>query len=136
MIMESAQNKPPAIQRIKGIYYRMFARRRRHIRVPLRVKVTNRHTELFEHFTSANISVGGIFLKAESPYGVGTSVSLEFSLPETDNKVNTEGKVVRIVLPDNPHDLESGMGIIFSPLSQKDHDAINKYVKGIAKKVV
>lgn len=132
--MNSENQKPSAYQRVKAAYEGMVFSRRRYARAPLRVKVTTILTELFEFFVSSDISLGGMFLKAESPYAIGAIVKLEFSLPDRDKKMSVEGKVIRVVQPDNPRGLDSGMGIKFARLSRADHNLIKKYVKENKKK--
>ncbi len=52
--------------------------KRKYIRVPLAVKVTNVRTKEFHFFYSKDISMGGMFLETKDPYPVGTEVELDF----------------------------------------------------------
>lgn len=93
------------------------------------MKVTNKATEMFEYFLSTNISVGGMFLKTETPYAVETFVKLEFPLPGETKPVSADGRVVRAVPPSPDSDNPPGMGIQFMNLSPDDKATIERFVK-------
>jgi type IV pilus assembly protein PilZ len=115
-------------------YYKFISDRRRYMRAPLRLKVTNKRSTLFEFYSSTNISVGGMFIKADSPYAVGSRLELEFSFPGREGTFHAEGKVIRVVHLDpdsNPEDFDPGMGVQFTNLSQEARDAIDAFINEI-----
>jgi len=75
---------------------------------------------------SANISTGGIFLENTIPHPVGTLVSLTFTLPGDDTRLNVRGEIV------NTQEGELGMGIKFVALDDTARDRIRKFVLGAA----
>jgi len=98
------------------------------LRRPLRVKVTEKVVGMFEHFTSFDISVGGMFLKSEQPYAVGTDLEVEFTLPTKESPINAEARVVRIVHPLDRSGHRPGMGIKFTKIDPEDHNIIEEFV--------
>lgn len=117
------------LKKLKIAYFKSISDRRRYLRVPLRVKVTNKATEIFEYFLSTNISIGGMFLKTETPYVVDTFVKLEFPLPGETRLISVDGRVVRVVPPYTNSEHPPGMGVQFMFLSPEDKEAIEKFVK-------
>jgi type IV pilus assembly protein PilZ len=118
--------------RLKIAYFKQSSNRRRYLRVPLRLKVTNKATDIFEHFQSTNISVGGMFIRSENPYSLHTFVKLEFHLPGSEKPVAVDGKVVRVTQPDIDPErkhFDPGMGIMFMRIDPQDYNAIEKFVE-------
>ena len=114
---------------LKIAYYRSISNRRRYLRVPLRVKVTNRLTDFFEFHSSTNISVGGMFLRSESPYAVDARLKLEFTLPGDKQPIYAEGTVVRVVHPGNEENIDPGMGVKFTQIDQDHIKSIERFVE-------
>lgn len=109
--------------------------KRKHIRVPLVVKVTNRSTKEFHFFYSRDISFGGIFLETRDPYPLNTDVDLDFFLPVKDHKdrIVIPGKVARvqpydILAKDNP---TPGMGIEFGMVEAEIMAKIGNFIRDI-----
>lgn len=123
------RKKISLLKKLKIAYFKTISDRRRYLRVPLRVKVTNKATEMFEYFLSTNISVGGMFLRTETPYVVETFVKLEFSLPGEAKPILADGRVARAVPPSPNSENPPGMGIQFMFLSPEDKEAIERFVK-------
>lgn len=82
--------------------------------------------ELFSEF-ARNINEGGIFVKTETPHGVGTSVDLQFKLPGSDEPVRITGTVMHLSSGNAGDPL--GMGIEFSELNASTRDRINDLVR-------
>lgn len=107
--------------------------KRKYIRVPLAVKVTNVRTKEFHFFYSKDISMGGMFLETKDPYPVGTEVELDFFLPIKDGKERLviPGKVTRV----QPFDVTKkdqpipGMGIEFSQIEPSHASAISNFIR-------
>ncbi len=82
--------------------------------------------ELFSDF-ARNINEGGIFIETERPHEAGTSVSLQFQIPGSDEPVQVRGLVVRT--SDGSGDEPEGMGIEFENLDQQARQLINDLVR-------
>lgn len=82
--------------------------------------------ELFSDFAS-NINEGGIFVETASPHPAGTPVTLQFSLPGSDEPLQVHGRVVRE--SDGSSHEARGMGIEFDGLAQRDRQRIDRLVR-------
>lgn len=88
--------------------------RRRHERVPLSLLVQYRLNS-FEDFLaeySADISVGGMFIRTDEPREEGAMIYLQFWLNDGSKLIEGLGKVVRVNPPGNP-EKPAGMGVEF-----------------------
>lgn len=115
-------------RRIKIAYHKLFSDRRRYLRKKLKIKVTEKISNLFEYFLSINISIGGMFLKSERPFAVGTDLDVEFSLPGRVEPIRAKARVVRTSPPVYRDGFCPGMGIAFTQLSDEDRRAIEAFV--------
>jgi type IV pilus assembly protein PilZ len=113
---------------IRRLIFGKASDRRRHLRKPLSLKVTNQKSGFFTYYISSDISVGGMFLRADEPLPVGTMLDLEFTLPRSAHTIRTSAGVVRIVAPSPELTYPSGMGIRFHDLKPEDRDEIEKFV--------
>jgi type IV pilus assembly protein PilZ len=113
----------------RKIFLRESQERRRHLRKPISLKVTNQQSGFFTYYISTDISAGGMFLRAEEPLLKGTMLDLEFSLPNSSNSIQTSAEVVRSVTPSPDSSRESGMGIRFISINEKDREEIDSFVK-------
>ncbi|MFQ5416676.1 MAG: TIGR02266 family protein [Myxococcota bacterium] len=102
--------------------------RRKSDRADLVVRVNYRTVdELFSEF-ARNINEGGIFIETENPHALGSSVALEFKLPEHEAPIEVVGIVVRI--SDGSRNGEPpGMGIEFGDLNAAARQQINDLVR-------
>ncbi len=103
--------------------------RRKHTRVPLRITAECLESgELFRSST-IDISQGGVFIETDSPPAMGTELSVEISLPTSQDKIKVMGLVVRQVTVDTATTTRTpGMGIRFTNLTDRDGDKIREYV--------
>ena len=109
-------------------YYRHISDRRRYLRKPIRVKVTEKVSGLFEHFASTNISAGGMFLKTDRPFAIGSNLKIEFSLPGDEEPIRADAQVARTMPPGNFHDYHAGMGIVFTAIEEEDRKRIEDFI--------
>jgi uncharacterized protein (TIGR02266 family) len=104
--------------------------RRKHRRVPFVTKVSYILAEGVQYYYSQDLSLGGIFLETRKPFPIGTRLDLDFSLPESDTRVQVKGLVVRIIPPDPVHrELVPGMGIEFSQIPPESHAWLEAFLK-------
>jgi type IV pilus assembly protein PilZ len=82
--------------------------------------------ELFSEF-ARNINEGGLFVETERPHPIGTSISLQFQIPGSDEPIKVEGAVVRI--SDGTAAEPPGMGIEFEDLDRAARHHINELVR-------
>ena len=101
--------------------------RRRSERAELEVSVDYQTVdELFSEF-ARNINEGGIFVEAEVPPEVGTTVDLQFRLPGSDEPLGVKGTVVRVSAGEG--DGPPGMGIEFESLDAETRQRVNDLVR-------
>ncbi|MFK7929310.1 MAG: TIGR02266 family protein [Myxococcota bacterium] len=98
-------------------------------RVPLRVKVDYDLLDDFLDDYTANISMGGMFVRSETPMDVDTTFRIRFSLPGRATPIEATATVRWVVLPNDPAGLVPGMGIQFDGLSDGDHRAIERWMR-------
>ncbi len=103
-------------------------------RAGLKLKVDYEYEGNFLFENATNISEHGIFIETEEPQQPGTSVKLQFELPQTKKKIEVKGKVIWInpAKPGADEDYNPGMGIKFLNLNESDRDTIISLVKRIA----
>ncbi len=91
--------------------------KRRHPRLPVRLKVAYRTAGSFLVSYTINLSRGGLFIQTDSPLPEGTPLTLELSLPGRSTPVLLNGHVAwsRRAMEDSP----GGMGIAFQGLESK-----------------
>ena len=84
--------------------------------------------DLFSEFAH-NVNEGGLFIQTEEPPEVGSAITLEFQIPETESPIQVMGRVVRISegLGDEP----PGMGVQFEELDAKARTTINELIRGL-----
>ena len=107
--------------------------KRKYVRVPLVVKVTNKKTKEFHFFYSRDISLGGMFLETRDPYPLGSDVELDFFIQAQDRKerVVTNGKVARV----QKYDVRAkeqptpGMGIQFDNADPQALAMIGNFIR-------
>lgn len=90
------------------------ADRRKHPRASLQLLIQYRF-ESFDQFLaeySTDLSVGGLFIKTDSPREEGSFVYLQFALNDGSRLIEGMGKVVRVNPPGDPA-RTAGMGIEF-----------------------
>ncbi len=105
------------------------ADRRRSDRVELIVRVDYKTVdELFSEF-ARNINEGGLFVETDTPPEVGSSVSLQFQIPGSDEPIRVMGRVVR-ACENDPNEVP-GMGIEFENLDGQSLDLINDLVRNL-----
>ena len=107
--------------------------RRRHPRTSIRIKVRFPDlTTLLENYAK-DISQGGIFIPTNDPKPIGTVINLTLIHPETEEEVELEGEVVRVVSETDVQiykekKLVPGMGIKFVNVSQEQQKALERFV--------
>jgi uncharacterized protein (TIGR02266 family) len=102
--------------------------KRKSPRVPLSVKVTNLSSGNFSYYHAANISAGGMFLKAHEPKAMGTRLKLKFNLPNYNSDIITESVVVWTKSGGTDRSNPKGMGIEFVEISKESKNAILEFV--------
>ena len=105
-----------------------FGERRKSKRVDLLVRVTYQTVdELFSEF-ARNINEGGIFIETDTPQEPGSTVTLQFKLPGSDELIEVKGTVVRSAVESESNELP-GMGIEFGDLNASSRQRINEIVR-------
>jgi uncharacterized protein (TIGR02266 family) len=98
-------------------------------RVSGKISVSFKRASDFFKAYIANLGEGGIFIHTTKDLPVGSILDLEFSLPESDQVINTKGKVMWV----RPQDMSTekippGMGIQFIDMNPNDKQLLKQYV--------
>ena len=77
----------------------------------------------------ANLGEGGLFINTTKNLPVGSLLDLEFTLPDSNQAINTKGKVVWT----RPQDMSTekmppGMGIQFIDMNPEDKELLKYYL--------
>jgi uncharacterized protein (TIGR02266 family) len=104
-----------------------FPEKREHSRAAVKIEIEFK--EIIDFVTSYmhNISNGGLFLKTDDAYPLGTIVFLRFTMPGDTRPIETEGEVVWCNIGGRGY-FPKGMGIKFLKLNDDDTVKIKKFV--------
>jgi uncharacterized protein (TIGR02266 family) len=105
-------------------HIRVESDKRRSARAPIVVRVDYSTVDAFFSEFTRDVNEGGLFIHTEEPCSVDTVVSLQFSVPGTDEPIRTHGRVVWVSQGD-----PSGMGIEFEGLDDAARARINQLVR-------
>jgi len=105
--------------------------RRKHERIPLRLRVKFPNIEVLQQDYSEDISHGGIFIQTEKPRNPGDRFVITLVHPETNSELELEGEVVRVSQRNlaRPGSI-SGMGIKFIGIDENKQQAIADFLGG------
>lgn len=100
------------------------AERRRASRVPVRVLVEYADKRDFVTDYTANMNLGGMFIRTESPLAQGTQFQLRFRVQGREDPIDTTATVRWIQPVVAGGALYAGMGVQFDALCDADEDAV------------
>ncbi len=103
-----------------------FLERRRTARAPLVVRVEYASVDaLFSEFTR-NINEGGMFIATEQPPELDATVTMQFSLPGSEQPIKVGGRVTRV--SDGRGEEPRGIGVEFDALDDESRSRIDAVV--------
>lgn len=70
-----------------------------------------------------NMSKSGVMLESNEPFGIGSTVTLDFSLPDRKEKIKIKAMIVRLARGDSP-----SFGLSFFETSEKHQIIINSFI--------
>lgn len=85
--------------------------------------------EQFFQDYAINSSLGGIFIQADKPLPVGTTLKILFNVPELNRLIETTG-VVAHVIDEAEQAGGSGMGVRFNDIDRHSKDIIDAALAG------
>lgn len=97
-------------------------------RAPVEMPVTLKTQGASFPATSANIGMGGLFVKTERPFPVGARVALDLNLPDQVQAISVDGEVRWILEKDGR---QAGMGLRFVDPPVNATVAIYGLLKGL-----
>ena len=106
------------------------ANKRKHLRFPVCIAVSyhQSHLEPYSDFI-LSISMGGLFIKTERPFKVGSKIKMQFLIPPDGKELGEfDGKIVN-VNTDNPNHPE-GIFVKFINCSEKELTRLEDYLEG------
>ena len=100
-------------------------RRFHRARIPLLVQYRFSPSEPYTTDYSADLSRGGMFIRTNEPYPIGTVMDLQFVSRDGQRVIQGRGRIVRVI----KNDAESGQAIEFIGFSGDDADYLSQLVK-------
>jgi type IV pilus assembly protein PilZ len=95
-------------------------------RLPLRVMVEYESLEDFLIDYTANMSVGGMFIRTQTPLDEGTRFRLRFQVPGRSRPIETFGEVRWTLSPEDAGPMVPGMGVQFDALAAPDRRSVQR----------
>jgi uncharacterized protein (TIGR02266 family) len=103
--------------------------RRAHPRVRLHTTINLTSQSNFYTGLTGDISEGGVFVATHNVFSPGTSVDLEFTLPDNGGAIIARGEVRWAAEYNELSDGPPGLGIKFLDLSERDRARIERFVR-------
>lgn len=100
------------------------AERRKSRRLPINVMVEYEDQQDFLTDYTANMDIGGMFIKTSTPLEMGTRFRLRFKVSGRDKPIDTVAVVRWNLRPEEAGPLNAGMGVQFERLSASDEAAV------------
>ncbi|NPA95600.1 MAG: TIGR02266 family protein [Thermodesulfobacteria bacterium] len=110
--------------------------KRRQPRHPVILKVDYRDVNKFFTDFAENLSAGGMFIATRKPLPPGSTIVVEFMLPDTSLKVRTRAEVMWARKDASSTGEKRGMGVRFSDLSSEDKKKIDLLVSRLREGVI
>lgn len=103
-------------------------------RVPVKLQVDCKSEGHFLFENATNISEHGVFVHTDKPMKEGTIVELQFTIPESREKLKVRGEVMWInpVRAEVEKNYNPGMGVRFEKLNEIDREVLLNAIKRIA----
>ncbi len=98
--------------------------RRKSRRLPINVMVEYEDQQDFLTEYTANMDIGGMFIKTSTPLEMGTRFRLRFKVSGRDKPIDTVAVVRWNLRPEEAGPLNAGMGVQFERLSPADEAAV------------
>ena len=100
---------------------------RRHPRLPLQVAFTGHDAQGELHFTGADLSQGGSFIRADLLLEQGEELALEFTVPGVPRAMRARGRVAWVRrFPEATQ--PGGMGFEFVAMTEEDRAVLAEYL--------
>lgn len=106
-------------------YVMVIVRKDPRLYVSIPVKVTFKGSKT--PGTALNISRSGILLESKEPFAIGSSLTVDFKLPESKNTIKSKAMLVRMLKGNAPEC--TNFGLNFSDISDKHQDMLDSYIK-------
>lgn len=102
--------------------------KRRHERHPLQVEFTGHDARGELHFTGADLSQGGSFIRADLLLEQGEELALEFRVPGVPRPMRAQGRVAWVRRFPEPTQA-GGMGFEFVAMTEEDRAVLAEYLR-------
>jgi CheY-like chemotaxis protein len=105
-----------------------FHKKRHHVRAKMQVTAIIDNGKELKIMETLTLGEGGLYLSGESPYKVGTKLTVNLQLPSLSSPLILQGEVVYII-DNNQAALAKGMGIKFIGLNQNTGEILSHYIE-------
>jgi uncharacterized protein (TIGR02266 family) len=113
----------------------MTEARRSSPRATTKIEILFKEPRAFVKAYMLNVSNGGLFVKTENPLPLDTPVILLVKLPEDNDTMEIEGRVVWINSKGRKDSFPKGMGIQFIKMQPEYNQKIDNFVKKHLKEI-
>jgi len=104
--------------------------RRTEERASAKIRITFKSARDFFRAYIRNLGAGGLFIKTTQTVPAGTTLNLEFNLPDSDHLIKAKGKVAWARSKEESDERKPpGLGIQFVQMSSEDTNLLNTYIK-------
>jgi Tfp pilus assembly protein PilZ len=105
-----------------------FVERRKEFRLPYEEKVIFSDGEKSLTAYASNLSRGGVFVTSLEPFAIDTQGYLSFFLPSQSQSLCVRARVVHVVFDRQRCEIDCGMGIYFSDLTEAQKSILNLHL--------
>jgi len=104
--------------------------RRAEDRASAKIRITFKSASDFFRAYIGNLGTGGLFIKTSQTVPAGTTLNLEFNLPDSDHLIQAKGKVVWARSKEESDERKPpGLGIQFVQMGSEDTNLLNTYIR-------
>lgn len=104
--------------------------RRTEERASAKIRITFKKASDFFRAYIGNLASGGLFIKTTQTVPAGTTLNLEFNLPDGEHLIQAKGKVIWARSKEESDERKPpGLGIQFIEMSSEDTNLLKNYIK-------
>ncbi len=106
-------------------FVKVNVRKDQRVEISLPVNVTFKGTKT--QGTALNISRSGLLLESREPFAIGTKITVDFSIPDSKQKIKVNSVVVRMIKGRTPEYSEFGLN--FVKVNEKQQSLLDSFIK-------
>jgi type IV pilus assembly protein PilZ len=139
MLAGTATARPPELRlryNLPRWYGTMSEDKRQSPRVDTNIEIMFKEKGSFIKSYMRNVSNGGIYIKTDAPLPIDGRVNLKMKLPDIEESMEIQGRVVWINPKSGNNSFPPGMGIQFVTIRTDHKDFIDRFVEKHQREIV